>query len=52
MQLIQNNSSRELKKCETVIHIFKYRKGQTYKQIKLAKKENISFYLFQFSKSQ
>ena len=29
MQLIQNNSSRDLKKCETVIHIFKPRKGQT-----------------------
>ena len=46
MQLIQNNSCSELKKCETVIHIFKHRKGQTFEQVKLAKKKkNISFYL-------
>ena len=29
-----------------MIHIFKNRKGQTYQQIKLAKDNNISFYLF------
>ena len=39
MQLIQSNLFSELKKCETVIHIFKHRKGQTYQQIKLAKKD-------------
>ena len=46
MQLIQSNSFSELKKGETMIHIFKHRKGQTYEQIKLAKDKNISFYLF------
>ena len=46
MQLIQSNSFSELKKGETMIHIFKHRKGQTYEQIKLPKDKNISFYLF------
>ena len=41
MQLIQNDSCSELKKCETVIHIFKHRKGQTFEQVKLAKKKRI-----------
>ena len=45
MQLIQNNSCSELKKCETVIHIFKHRKGQTYEQVKLAKKKKEYFFL-------
>ena len=46
MQLIQNNSSSELKKRETVIHIFKHRKGQTYEQIKLAKNRLFLFTCF------
>ena len=37
-------SELKKKKSETMIHIFKHRKGQTYEQIKLAK--NFSFYLF------
>ena len=33
-------------KCETMIHIFKYRKGQTYEQIKLAKNRLFLFTCF------
>ena len=33
-------------KCETMIHIFKHRKGQTYEQIKLAKNRLFLFTCF------
>ena len=49
MQLTQSNSFHgEFKeKCETMIHIFKYRTGKTYEQIKLAK--NRLFLLTRFN---
>ena len=47
MQVIQaiHLSSEFQKKCETMIHIFKHRKGQTYEQIKIAKKTDYFFFL-------
>ena len=39
-------SSEFRKKCETMIHIFKHRKGQTYEQIKLAKNRLFLFTCF------
>ena len=35
-----------LKECETMIHVFKHRKGQTYEQIKLAKNRLFRFTCF------
>ena len=43
MQVIQaiHLSSEFQKKCETMIHIFTHRKGQTYEQIKVGKKTRL-----------
>ena len=39
-------SSEFQKNCETMIHIFKHRKGQTYEQIRLAKNRLFLFTCF------